>query len=135
MNVFTVSDEQRIRREQAAADLLGRMAQTSEERDAAHLYAAKTDEAIEQMRYAHNGGRLPENRFDEMKIAIETITGGANTVLFDDIGMPSIMVAMPKQTIGGPQKKTSKPEYTLIGDYETALGMDVIINHVGDCFD
>ena len=42
---------------------------------------------------------------------------------------------VPQQTIGGPQKKTTETQYTLIGDYETALGMDVIINHVGDCFD
>ena len=34
-----------------------------------------------------------------------------------------------------PQKRTTEAQYTLIGDYETALGMDVIINHVGDCFD
>lgn len=42
---------------------------------------------------------------------------------------------VPEQTIGGPQKHTTETQYTLIGDYETALGMDVIINHVGDCFD
>lgn len=42
---------------------------------------------------------------------------------------------VPQPTIGGPQKKTGTPQYTVIGDYETALGMDVIINHVGDCFD
>lgn len=42
---------------------------------------------------------------------------------------------VPEKTIGGPQKKTTEAQYTLIGDYETALGMDVIINHVGDCFD
>jgi len=42
----------------------------------------------------------------------------------------------PETKLGGPGKKTGKPEeYTLIGDYDTALGMDTIINHVGDCFD
>ena len=41
----------------------------------------------------------------------------------------------PQQTAGGPQKRTGSPQYTIIGEYETALGMDVIINHVGDCFD
>lgn len=41
----------------------------------------------------------------------------------------------PVQTQGGPQKRTGTPKYDFIPDYETALGMDVIINHVGDCFD
>ena len=135
MNVFTVSDEQRIRREQAAADLLGRMAHSSEERDAAHLYAAKTDEAIEQLRAAKKGGRLPENRFDEMKIAIETITGGANTVLFDDIGMPSVMVAMPKQTIGdlyGTDSRAVHPAWIVDGEYKKVVYVSKYMNFVAN---
>lgn len=35
--------------------------------------------------------------FDDMKLAVEALTGGKNTVLLDDLGMPSIMVAWPKQ--------------------------------------
>ena len=34
--------------------------------------------------------------FDEMKAAVESLTGGKNTVILDEIGMPSIMVALPK---------------------------------------
>ena len=34
--------------------------------------------------------------FDDMKLAIEAMSGGKNTVLLDDQGMPSVMVAFPK---------------------------------------
>lgn len=36
------------------------------------------------------------HNFDDYKLAVESITGGKNTVLFDDVGMPSVMVAIPK---------------------------------------
>lgn len=36
------------------------------------------------------------SNFDDMKLAVEALSGGKNTVLFDDIGMPSIMVVLPK---------------------------------------
>lgn len=35
--------------------------------------------------------------FDDMKLAVEALTGGKNTVIMDDMGMPSIMVVWPKQ--------------------------------------
>ena len=42
----------------------------------------------------------------------------------------------PETELGKPGKKTGKPEnYVPIDDYATALGLDTIINHVGDCFD
>ena len=34
--------------------------------------------------------------FDDMKLAVEALSGGKNTVLLDDRGMPSIMVVFPK---------------------------------------
>ena len=34
--------------------------------------------------------------FDEIKFTIEALSGGKNTVLFDDMGMPSVMVPFPK---------------------------------------
>lgn len=36
------------------------------------------------------------NNFDDMKLAVEALSGGKNTVIFDDIGMPSVMVVLPK---------------------------------------
>lgn len=34
--------------------------------------------------------------YDDMKFAIESATGGRNTVILDDLGKPSIMVVIPK---------------------------------------
>lgn len=34
--------------------------------------------------------------FDDLKLAVEAISGGKNTVLLDDLGMPSIVVPFPK---------------------------------------
>lgn len=36
------------------------------------------------------------SNFDDMKLAVEALSGGKNTVLFDDLGMPSVMVILPK---------------------------------------
>ena len=40
-----------------------------------------------------------ETNFDAIKLAVESATGGKNTVLFDDLGNPSIMVRIPKFNI------------------------------------
>ncbi|MFR1537554.1 MAG: SUMF1/EgtB/PvdO family nonheme iron enzyme [Blautia massiliensis (ex Durand et al. 2017)] len=37
--------------------------------------------------------------FDDFKLSIEAMSGGKNTVLFDDMEMPSVMVPFPKQKI------------------------------------
>ena len=37
--------------------------------------------------------------FDDFKLAIEAMSGGKNTVLFDDMEMPSVMVPFPKMMI------------------------------------
>ena len=34
--------------------------------------------------------------FDDLKLSVESLSGGRNTVLLDDIGMPSIVVPFPK---------------------------------------
>lgn len=52
--------------------------------------------------------------FDDLKLAVEALSGGKNTVLFDDLGMPSIMVVIPKGKIsdvitGGPD--TTHPAF------------------------
>lgn len=50
--------------------------------------------------------------FDDFKLAIEAMSGGKNTVLLDDRGMPSVVVAFPKMKIseiigGGVEVRTS----------------------------
>ena len=42
------------------------------------------------------GRKIMETNFDAIKLAVEAATGGKNTVLFDDLGNPSIMVRIPK---------------------------------------
>lgn len=37
--------------------------------------------------------------FDDFKLSIEALSGGKNTVLFDDVNMPSVMVPFPKLAI------------------------------------
>lgn len=34
--------------------------------------------------------------FDDMKLAVESLSGGKNTVILDDLGMPSVMVIIPQ---------------------------------------
>jgi hypothetical protein len=34
-------------------------------------------------------------RFDEARFALEAASGGRNTILLDDVGMPSVMVRIP----------------------------------------
>jgi presenilin-like A22 family membrane protease len=34
--------------------------------------------------------------FDNLKLSVEALSGGKNTVILDDIGMPSIMVVINK---------------------------------------
>lgn len=34
--------------------------------------------------------------FDDFKFAVEALSGGRNTVILDDLGMPSVMVAFPR---------------------------------------
>lgn len=37
------------------------------------------------------------SNFDDLKLSVESLTGGKNTVLLDNVGLPSIMVIWPKQ--------------------------------------
>ena len=53
------------------------------------------------------------NNFDDMKLAVEALSGGKNTVLFDDLGMPSIMVILPKMISGAAE--TVHPAFILDG--------------------
>lgn len=34
--------------------------------------------------------------FDDFKLSVEALSGGTNTVILDDVGMPSVMFVMPK---------------------------------------
>ncbi|MEG1562165.1 MAG: hypothetical protein RR365_00730 [Bacteroides sp.] len=36
------------------------------------------------------------SNFDDFKLSVEALSGGSNTVVLDDVGMPSVMFVMPK---------------------------------------
>ena len=97
MNIHTETEEQRAARPFFPLPVLLSLP-LPESRECAACASRKSTEAIEQLR-AGRLGRLPENRFDEMKICVENMTGGANTVILDDAGMPSIVVGLPKMRI------------------------------------
>ena len=39
------------------------------------------------------------SNFDQMRLAVEGLSGGKNTILLDDVGMPSYMVAIPQMRV------------------------------------
>lgn len=58
------------------------------------------------------------SNFDDLKLAIEALTGGKNTVLFDDLGMPSVMVPFAKQKIAdimGGGSQNTHPAFSVGG--------------------
>ena len=68
-----------------------------EARELADCVDGKINEAV--LRLKKRDYRRAEGKFDELKLAVETLSSGANTVLLDDRGMPSIMVALPAQRL------------------------------------
>ena len=131
MDIKIVSDERKTREQQAANDLLGRPAATPEEKDATGCYAAKCAEAVEQLR-ADRAPHLPEDRFDELKCAVEAL-GSGNTVLYDDLGMPSIMVGIPLMTLGelyGTDEKAIHPAFIVNGSVKQTVWISKYMNHV-----
>lgn len=130
MNVHIESDEQRAARLEAERSF--HISDTPEERECAKCAARKSAEAIEQLR-AGRLGRLPENRFDEMKICVENMTGGANTVLLDDIGMPSIVVGLPKMRLCdlyGGEDESIHPAWVVNGSIKEMIYVSKYMNFV-----
>ena len=68
--------------------------------------------------------------FDDMKLAVEALTGGKNTVIMDDMGMPSIMVVWPKQNnkdiIKGGSDRTHYG--SIVNDVEKTMYISKYIN-------
>lgn len=68
--------------------------------------------------------------YDDMKLAVEALTGGKNTVIMDDMGMPSIMVVWPKQNnkdliVGG----SDRTHYgSIVNDVEKTMYISKYVN-------
>ena len=71
--------------------------------------------------------------FDDLKLAVQALSGGKNTVILDDVGMPSVMVILPKQNTsdlitGGTQ--TTHPAWTLNGNPVNSVAVSKFLNIV-----
>lgn len=62
--------------------------------------------------------------FDDLKLAVEAISGGKNTVIMDDLGMPSIVVPVPKLKYA--DVITGGSQYTLPAFIIDGVEVDVI---------
>ena len=91
MNVHTTSEERNQRRQRMLEEY-GIAHPSRQEVEYADCAGERAYEAA--LRCPQGRVALP-GRFDDLKLAVEALSGGANTVLLDDIGMPSIMVALP----------------------------------------
>ena len=52
--------------------------------------------------------------FDDFDIAVKTLTAGSNMVVLDDLGLPSVMVALPRlnsQTLGDDMTVRTHPAW------------------------
>ena len=93
-----------------------------EQRELADCISARLDEAV--LRLRKHDYRKPDGRFDDLKLAVESLSGGANTVLLDDLGMPSIMVGLPMQRICdlyGGENRSVHPAWILDNDYKDVI--------------
>lgn len=75
------------------------------------------------------------SNFDDFKLAVEALSGGKNTVILDDVGMPSVMVQIPKykmsQLISGGSENVH-PAFMIDGAEKDVMYVgkfhDVVIN-------
>ncbi len=60
---------------------------------------------------------------------VSAVTEGTETIFTNRI------IPQPTVPTGNRQPKIPKDEWTDVDEYETALGLETSVNHVGDCFD
>lgn len=104
-----------------------------EARELADCVDGKINEAV--LRLKKRDYRRAEGKFDELKLAVETLSSGANTVLLDDRGMPSIMVALPAQRLCdlyGGEITSYHPAWVLDGRVKEVIYLSKYMNCVAD---
>lgn len=70
---------------------------------------------------------------DQLRLAIENMTGGANTVLYDDAGRPSIMCALPMMTMDdlyGNGDDSPHPAWIVAGDVKKVIYVSKYMNSI-----
>lgn len=132
MNIRIETEEQKAAR--LFAERSFGMDNSPESRECAECVSRKSTEAIKQLR-AGPLKSLPESRFDEMKICVENTTGGANTVLLDDDGFPSIVVGLPKMRICdlyGGEDESIHPAWIIDGTIKEMIYVSKYMNFVAN---
>ncbi|MEG1894656.1 MAG: hypothetical protein RR162_00350 [Oscillospiraceae bacterium] len=73
--------------------------------------------------------------FDDMKLAVQALSGGTNTVILDDLGMPSIMVVIPQylasDLIAGATQSVH-PAFTVNGVNKPSVAISKYLNIVAN---
>ena len=80
-------------------------------------------------------GRVCTSDRDDLKLAIENMTGGANTVLYDNAGRPSIMCAIPTMTMDdlyGNGDPSVHPAWVVDGDVKKVIYISKYMNVIED---
>ena len=80
-------------------------------------------------------GRVCPSDRDDLKLAIENMTGGANTVLYDNAGRPSIMCAIPTMTMDdlyGNGDPSVHPAWVVDGDVKKVIYISKYMNVIED---
>ena len=85
-SVFIQDDTVRRKKQGILYDFLA--PDGSESRDAADVIYARFKEFYE--------GLPSSDDYLDFKLSVEALTGGTNTVILDDRGLPSVMVLLPK---------------------------------------
>lgn len=71
--------------------------------------------------------------FDDMKLSVEALSGGKNTVILDDLGMPSIMVLIPQlkssEILDG-ATDTVHPAFVMNGVEQKSVALSKYLNIV-----
>jgi len=71
--------------------------------------------------------------YDDFKLAVESLSGGKNTVLLDDVGMPSVMVAIPRyrsSELSASLESRIHPAFVVGGKVHNAAYISKYINFV-----
>lgn len=75
------------------------------------------------------------NDYKDLKLAVEALSGGSNTVILDDVGLPSIMVAMPKMYLSDLLENAPRilhPAWVVNGVERDVIYVSKFINIVRD---
>ncbi len=103
----------------------------SESREAAEIIHARNVEFCKNIKSCDD--------YLDMKLAVEALSGNTNTVILDDLGLPSIMVLLPKMNsadLSGGLESRTHPAFIVKGkEYETvAVGKYISSSRFGRAY-